>query len=1260
MNIVVFVAVFLSIPLQTTQQSFVEGNYTRVIHVNKKGTDEPKCLEGNVSQGHDQQVEKSCRTIEYVSKNIGRGFQHIEIVLETSLQISGAVRFKKGNKLSLYGTSRRTMSCKCNKKSVADGRGFSFVHIHEIYISNISFVTCCASLNKDLNASLVFQASSDITIENVAIKENRKNSALMLIDCSGAVSIMNSTFVANKYPKQNVAPFNTTFAAGIHMHFSGKNGPASVSILNCLFEKNTSPEYKLLDPGAADGQLNLNGYGLGGALGIVFTNNSRGTIVEVENCTFVNNTGNHGGGVCVHLQDQASNITVIFRNSFFVNNTAVVSGGGIKLSLAQTISDDRRNYNIEIINVTFERNYGVFGGGLSIAALLSDSRSLPGELIRIIDCSWKGNFGLYSPAVDLSPFRFQHSRLIEGFLPIPLIRNCHVLDNYIVAIRKAVLLDHITQGVFVITRFVVHFQGSHEFRNNTHSAIYLTSGRAVFEQHSMVEFNNNTGLKGGAISANGFSTIVVNDNSQFLFFNNSAASVGGAIYYAASDQREYFEGRSCFLEYAGNELNLTKRNLSLVFTANQATRGSAIYTASLFSCYYAYIGRFNDNIVELLDTIGNFTFDVSLERALTTGIRYINFDGNSVQSVIPGQSLLLPLGMTDEFKSYVKSGYSVRVSGSDRNKVDVRLSNYFTINNKTRVFGVPNRSVELILSTPQELYNNQDIIKVNILSCPPGFYFEEIKNECRCSSEAPKHSYPAIHKCDHEAFRALVYYGFWAGYHPENTTDLLYTALFPFTQNIYGKSLLMPNNSYDLIRYVCGDTRNGALCGKCKQGRSTFYHSKQFLCGKNTHCKFGILFYCFSDLVPLAIFFTVVMTFGISLSSGNLNGFVFFCQVLDLFSIEDTFRASTNSSKIVKILHNGYQLIYGIFNLEFFSIFPFCLWEGATVMDILVFKYVTILFALVLIVFIILVANYSTVRMKRLRWMKRKVLLKSSMIHGISTLLIVSYSQCTRASLLILTTVYLRSKPGIEPIQVTYYGGLPYLKGKHLLYAIPAITAFFTIVILPPLVLVFYPSILHLLSLFNLSEHKLVHKLLTFSQLTRLMPLFDSLQGCYRDKLRFFSGLYFLYRVAILLAFTFSELTFYIAAQFLLLTILGIHSLAQPYKVRQHNIIDGLIFLNLAIINGIAIILKLSLISEFAHTIKNNTISIVSIRVLFAYLPIIFFLLFGLKKIVAKGISKYGSLRPNKRSVSEEQESQNNEFTDISHTSIELTNPLLH
>ena len=235
----------------------------------------------------------------------------------------------------------------------------------------------------------------------------------------------------------------------------------------------------------------------------------------------------------------------------------------------------------------------------------------------------------------------------------------------------------------------------------------------------------------------------------------------------------------------------------------------------------------------------------------------------------------------------------------------------------------------------------------------------------------------------------------------------------------------------------------------------------------------------------------------------------------------------------------------------------------------------------------------SQCKPKALRWRR-----DSSVTHGISTFLIICYGQYTRVSFFILTRAYLRRKPGVEPVPVTFYGGLEYLSRAHLFYAIPAILCTTFLVVLPPLFLLLYPLIPHLLSLCGLNEHPAVNKALQLLCINRLLPLFDSFQSCYKDKMRFYAGLYFLYRVAAFLAYMHSET---LPPVFLAVVILGIHSILQPYKSWKHNTIDALIFLDIAIINSITEMMKTSLATEGG---SSNILQLKLAQLAFIYLPV--------------------------------------------------------
>ena len=231
-------------------------------------------------------------------------------------------------------------------------------------------------------------------------------------------------------------------------------------------------------------------------------------------------------------------------------------------------------------------------------------------------------------------------------------------------------------------------------------------------------------------------------------------------------------------------------------------------------------------------------------------------------------------------------------------------------------------------------------------------------------------------------------------------------------------------------------------------------------------------------------------------------------------------------------------------------------------------KYVTIAFALVLI----LVAMFfiSRCRCSRFKLCAKFRTPNSILIHGLSAFFVLCYYQSVRVTFHILNYFCLYStKFHCEVKVVNRMGYMTYLDGEHIKYA--CITVFFLIfmIIIPPLLLLFYPLMFKLLGYCNLSESKLT------SVLWRVMPiqLLDAFQSSFKDELRFFAGFYFIYRAMVLGAFAYTAtvLQFYSIVQLQLLLVLAIHAIFQPYKERKHNIIDALLFTNLAIINGITL-----------------------------------------------------------------------------------------
>ena len=267
-------------------------------------------------------------------------------------------------------------------------------------------------------------------------------------------------------------------------------------------------------------------------------------------------------------------------------------------------------------------------------------------------------------------------------------------------------------------------------------------------------------------------------------------------------------------------------------------------------------------------------------------------------------------------------------------------------------------------------------------------------------------------------FHSYLHPGYWAGLIDSPSGSELATSTCPFcdyTHNILVSSefeVQLPRNYSDLNNAVCGESRGGILCGKCQDNYTVHFHSPGYLCKATepADCNLGWLLYVLSELVPVTlIFIIIVLIFNISFTSGTVNGFILFSQLLDSLDIHAsgiiTFSDATRHG--ISGFIQGYQVLYEFFNFNFFNSesLSFCLWKGASALDMIAFKYVTILYTLLLIVMIILFTNHCGTRLYC-----RISTVKSSLIHGISTFLVICYAQCIKTSLSILIPVHLHVK----------------------------------------------------------------------------------------------------------------------------------------------------------------------------------------------------------------------------------------------------------
>ena len=229
-----------------------------------------------------------------------------------------------------------------------------------------------------------------------------------------------------------------------------------------------------------------------------------------------------------------------------------------------------------------------------------------------------------------------------------------------------------------------------------------------------------------------------------------------------------------------------------------------------------------------------------------------------------------------------------------------------------------------------------------------------------------------------------------------------------------------------------------------------------------------------------------------------------------------------------------------------------------------------------------------------------------------------------KVTFLILNPGYLYGSNTSHQTVVYHQGDMDYLKGKHLLYAFPAVFSLIVINLALPTLLVSYPLSHRIVAFFKLDRFATIRCIARNIPIIKLKPLIDSFQGSFKDKYRFFSGLYFFYCILILLPrFLIGFLGTYIIFQIRFLFMMVIHVLVWPYKKYWHNVLDTSLFLNLSIINSLNIFIYVYSREGFIDQNEMKVAYSLLLYLLIVYLAIRFISVIALKIFKCHQISSH-------------------------------------
>lgn len=1120
--------------------------------------------------------------------------------------------------------------------------GFKFSNITKITFQNVWIKGCSAvqpstSRKSDTHfwefrIGLYFVLCKDITFEHVWVSETQGIATFVYS------SYGNNVFHSCHFFNNRVAAQDSTIypaGGGLYIEFSSCIPHNNHTCTPLEVSEYASSEYLISHTGFDHNFANVSnsvmnndfwllpvGYnhssiGRGGGLSIVFKGYSQNIAVSVDNASFNDNIALWGGGMFVEFHDNSADNSLnvsgvtfsqnkVLSNIFFSNGTG---GGGVRLGYIFYDPSHVSNNSILFNRCTFARNEAYWGGGLSFYTTREQHVTVPSNSLEFNQCSWFNNSAWVGAAIDLTVWQASHQGLPVTVKFTDLTVSIHGYDSNLQSDRALLGV-----GALYTDSIPVQFYGSAEFSQNYRTALVAVAAPIQFMKDSNIAFDNNQGRNGGAIALLGNSFLQASRYTGLAFFGNVAQLKGGAIYSETLSKHDLITTPNCFVRYEDILVPPSSWESFFFFQDNKASgKDNSIYTTTTVPCEWK-----DSNTNQSPGSNGTaFCWDNWLY--LSNGVKLANCTSqiqtdpkklyntsNSVPLVTPlliypGEKVVLSkqmYGMSDDMGNDATERMvliaSVQGNASDVAKATTPL---YISDNTISLYGTPDYYlIDLYTIDPRVVFIK---VPVELLHCPFGFTESNKTKRCICDSSQPL--FTGIVQCSSSSYNSsLALLGQWAGVN--NDTGNRVAGYCPYTESLSNEQLTFPDKVEYPGDYFCSNAqRTGRLCGGCKNGSAPALNSDSYMCVKcpPNRGSYSWVFYLLTEILPLTLFFIVLVVFNVSLTSATANAFIFFSQ-----TISATFSIYNVNSSPYSILRSVYLAIYGIWNLDILNVVPFfqyCLHPEMKTISLIALEYVIAIYPLVLIVVIygfVAAYNYDV---RPVTWLCRPVYHcsirirnswnpKNSLIDAIAAFLLLSYTKLILTSIKLLRYTHLYDKEGTQPEStVVYYDGtMNAYTGEHIGYVFVAVFVLIVFVTLPPLVLILFP-----MKFFHTSVNVIFRGCCQLSG-GKLELFLNAFYGCFKDgtqdgtrDYRVFAGLYFLARAFFaLIQFIPVWQTLYLVQDvFCVIAFLSFASL-RPYRNDFYNVLDAGMF---------ALLLLISLFNQYnfnqLHFNEESTIS---------------------------------------------------------------------
>ena len=766
------------------------------------------------------------------------------------------------------------------------------------------------------------------------------------------------------------------------------------------------------------------------------------SVIQIKNTVFVNNFAEKFGGALCCMY---TNLKII--HSLFHNNTAGVRGGALYFhGLHRGNDDDVTEEDFILSDTNFTYNRAGLEGGAAYC---------------------KGNVeeDIIHGKISISYSKF-NSATNGGFA---YLSRCEITKiGFELSYNSA-----INGGAYYATGSAIAFRGN---LNNISSNTARDKGGALFLQGSQIKLFS-MGLR-----------ILLN------FYNNTVTSAngkGGAIFVLDNSCDTTAENQCFVYDYGYSAKKL------LAFTENRASQGSVLYGGLLDRCLPPRQFRYRDdfNIIaefKLISVYEQGLLAISSEAigvCLCVNDSHVNCTLNEMNfTKMRGESMKLTVAAIDQDGNLVhsiitasyKEALSAQLKQGERSTditdkcTDLRYHIY-TYRQKATLILEPSEN-------PRPLSN----ITIHVLIIPCSRGFEQQEKTCVCDRRLEKNFNITV--CDIDTQSVQRVGAVWLKY---DEKYLRIHANCPFDYcRIFEKyiSLISPDDQ-------CTHGRSGVLCGACKDNLSiALGGSKCLFCTSNYTAIWLIVVFAIAGLGLVAL----LLVCNITISSGTLNGLIFYVNVIATSGLTNVHNVSINP--ILTVFISWLNLDFGV---------ETCFYPGMDTYQKTWLQFAFPLYIWLLVIAIIVASYYSTRAMK---------LFGRNNIAILATLFLLSYSKLLKTIIATLsfTPVWKGLADNVSDPLVTYKvwsfdGNLEYLKGKHITLFVVGIS-FLLFPFLPYTLMLLFGQCIRSMSL----ERRWGFG---WTRSIAFISILDAYHAPYKSKHRYWTGLMLLTRCILLLVF---------------------------------------------------------------------------------------------------------------------------------------------